>query len=60
MGGIRLAGAARAALEEADRVDAAVISARLAAEKDLARLERFRDELAEAEAEPVAGAEPAD
>jgi chromosome segregation protein len=57
----RLAGAARAARDEADRVDAAVISARLAAEKDLARLERLRDELAEAEeTEPAAGAEPAD
>jgi chromosome segregation protein len=57
----RLAGAARAARDEADRVDAAVVSARLAAEKDLARLERLRDELAEAEeTEPGAGAEPAD
>jgi chromosome segregation protein len=59
----RLAGAARAARDEADRVDAAVISARMASAKDLARLERLRDELAEAEAEetePAAGAEPAD
>ena len=59
----RLAGAARGARDEADRVDAAVVSARLAAEKDLARLERLRDELAEAEAEAaelVDGSEPAD
>jgi chromosome segregation protein len=56
----RLAGAARAGRDEADRVDAAVISARLAAAKELARLERLRDELAEAEeTEPVAGTEPA-
>ena len=47
----RLAGAARAARDEADRLDAAVTSARLAAEKDLARLEQLRGELAEAEAE---------
>ena len=47
----RLAGAARAARDEADRLDAAVTAARLAAEKDLARLEQIRDELAEAEAE---------
>ena len=47
----RLAGAARAARDEADRLDAAVTAARLAAEKDLARLEQIGDELAEAEAE---------
>ncbi|HYB46725.1 MAG TPA: chromosome segregation protein SMC, partial [Streptosporangiaceae bacterium] len=47
----RMAGAARAARDEADRLDAAITSARLAAEKDLARLEQIRDELAEAEAE---------
>jgi len=51
----RLAGAARAAREEAERVNAAITAARQAAEKDLARLERLRQELAEAE---VAAAEP--
>ena len=45
----RLAGAARAAREEAARLDAAITSARQAAEKDLARLEQLRAELAEAE-----------
>jgi chromosome segregation protein len=45
----RLAGAARAAREETDRVDAAITSARQAAEKDLARLEQLRQELAVAE-----------
>jgi chromosome segregation protein len=45
----RLAGAARAAREEAARLDATITSARQAAEKDLARLEQLRAELAEAE-----------
>jgi chromosome segregation protein len=45
----RLAGAARAAWEEAARLDGAITSARQAAEKDLARLEQLRAELAEAE-----------
>ena len=45
----RLAGAARAARDEAERFDAAITSARLAAEKDLARLEQLRAELAETE-----------
>src|SRR5581483_3451798 len=45
----RLAGAGRAARDEADRLEAAITSARLAAEKDLARLEQLRQELAEAE-----------
>jgi chromosome segregation protein len=45
----RLAGAARAARDEADRLEAAITSARLAAEKDLTRLEQLRQELAEAE-----------
>ena len=45
----RLAGAARAAREEAARLDGAITSARQAAEKDLARLEQLRAELAEAE-----------
>ena len=45
----QLAGAARAAREEAARLDNAITSARQAAEKDLARLEQLRQELAEAE-----------
>jgi chromosome segregation protein len=45
----RLAGAARAAREEAARLDNAITSAWQAAEKDLARLEQLRQELAEAE-----------
>ena len=56
----RLAGAARAAREEADRLDAAITSARLAAEKDLAKLEQLRAELAVAEAEAEEPAEPQD
>ena len=56
----RLAGAARAAREEADRLDAAITSARLAAEKDLARLEQLRGDLAEAEAEAEEPGEPRD
>jgi chromosome segregation protein len=51
----RLAGAARAARDEAERIDAAITSARRAAEKDLARLEQLRQELAEAE---IAATEP--
>jgi chromosome segregation protein len=45
----RLAGAARAAREEAARLEDTITSARQAAEKDLARLEQLRAELAEAE-----------
>jgi chromosome segregation protein len=45
----RLAGAARAAQNEAGRLDAAVTSARLAAEKDLVKLEQLRRDLADAE-----------
>ncbi len=56
----RLAGAARAAQDEAGRVEAAITAARLAAEKDLAKLERFQAELAEAEAEADLPDEPAD
>ncbi len=50
----RLAGAARAAREEAARLDATITSARQAAEKDLARLEQLRQELAEAEEQDAA------
>ncbi len=53
----RLAGAARAARDEADRVDAAITSAWQAAEKDLARLEQLRQELAVAEDEAEEPAE---
>ena len=56
----RLAGAARAAREEVDRLDAAITSARLAAEKDLVRLEQLRQDLAAAEAEATEPAEPLD
>jgi chromosome segregation protein len=56
----RLAGTARAARDEADRLDAAITSARLAAEKDLAKLAQLRQELAAAEAEAEAPAEPQD
>ena len=45
----RLAGAARAARDEAG-LDATLTSARLAAEKDLAKLEQLQQDLAEAEA----------
>jgi chromosome segregation protein len=56
----RLAGAARAARDEADRVDAAITAARQAVEKDLARLEQLRQELAEAETEAEEPDEPQD
>ena len=56
----RLAGAARAAKEEAGRVEAAITAARLAAEKDLAKLEQLQAELAEAEAEADLPDEPPD
>jgi chromosome segregation protein len=46
----RLAGAARAAQDEAGRVETAIAAARLAAEKDLAKLAQLQAELAEAEA----------
>jgi chromosome segregation protein len=53
----RLAGAARAERDEAGRLDAAITAARLAAEKDLARLEQLRNDLAEAQ---DAAQEPSD
>jgi chromosome segregation protein len=56
----RLAGAARAARDEAERFDAAITSARQAAEKDLARLEQLRRELAEAEIAADEPGEPQD
>jgi chromosome segregation protein len=56
----RLAGAARAAQNEAGRLDAAITSARLAAEKDLAKVELLRQELAEAEAVAAEPTEPTD
>jgi chromosome segregation protein len=56
----RLAGAARGARDEADRVEAAITSARLAAEKDLTRLEQLRQELGEAEAAAEEPDEPVD
>jgi chromosome segregation protein len=56
----RLAGAARAAASEAGRLDAAITSARQGGEKDLARLDQLRQELAEAEAIAAEPAEPED
>ncbi len=56
----RLAGAARAARDEASRLEAAITSARMAAEKDLARLEQLRQELAEAEGAAEEPDEPPD
>ena len=47
----RLAGAARAERDEAGRLDATITAARLAAEKDLLKLEQLQQDLAEAEAE---------
>jgi chromosome segregation protein len=47
----RLAGAARAAREEVGRLDSALQAARAAAEKDQLRLDRLRQELADAEAD---------
>jgi chromosome segregation protein len=55
----RLAGAARAAVDEADRLDAAIAAAKRAGEKDLAKLADLKRELAEAEAEEVARAQDA-
>jgi chromosome segregation protein len=54
----RLAGAARGARDEADRLDAAIEAAGRAAEKDLARLEQLRKELLDAEAEADEPDEP--
>jgi chromosome segregation protein len=54
----RLAGAARGARDEADRLDAAIEAAGRAAEKDLARLEQLRKELLDAEAEAEEPDEP--
>jgi chromosome segregation protein len=53
----RLAGAARAAQDEAGRLDDAITAARLAAEKDLARLEQLRNDLDAAE---IAAQEPSE
>ena len=55
-----LAGAARAAREEAARLEGAITAARQAAEKELARLEQLRAELAEAEEDIEEPDEPQD
>jgi chromosome segregation protein len=55
----RLAGAARAAGDEAKRLDAAIDSARRAGEKDLARLAELRQNLADAETAERAAADSA-
>ncbi|HTU74866.1 MAG TPA: chromosome segregation protein SMC [Trebonia sp.] len=54
----RLAGAARAATDEANRVDASVGAARRSADKDLAKLAQLKAELAEAEAEEARASDP--
>ena len=54
----RLAGAARAAREEADRLDGAIEAARLAAGQGLAALARLRQDLAAAEEAADEPAEP--
>jgi len=56
----RLAGAARAAREEAARLEGAITAARQAAEKELARLEQLRAELAEAAEDIEEPGEPQD
>jgi chromosome segregation protein len=54
----RLAGAARAAADEAKRIEASVGAAQRAAEKDQLKLVQLRDELAEAEAAEHGCADP--
>jgi chromosome segregation protein len=54
----RLAGAARAARDEADRLDTAIANARKQAEVGLAKLAQLRRELSDAEAELEADIEP--
>ncbi len=54
----RLAGAARAAADEARRLDAAVAAGQRSAEKDLAKLAQLTAELAEAEADELKSRDP--
>jgi len=54
----RLAGAARAALDEAKRLDASVGAAQRSAEKDQAKLAQLKADLAEAEAEEAQTRDP--
>ena len=54
----RLAGAARAAADEAKRLDASVGAALRSAEKDQAKLSQLKTELAEAEAEELRARDP--
>ena len=56
----RLAGAARAARDEADRLEGAIEAARLGAEQGLAKLARLRQDLAAAEDAADEPAEPDD
>ncbi len=56
----QLAGAARAARDEADRLDGAIEAARLGAEQGLAKLTRLRQDLAAAEDAADEPAEPDD
>ena len=54
----RLAGAARAAADEAKRLDASVGAALHSAEKDQAKHQQLKNELGEAEAEDLRGSDP--
>ncbi|TVZ06453.1 chromosome segregation protein SMC [Trebonia kvetii] len=54
----RLAGAARAAADEAKRIEASVGAAQRGAEKDQVKLVQLKDELAEAEAAELGSADP--
>jgi chromosome segregation protein len=54
----RLAGAARAAADEAKRIDASAGAAQRSAEKDQAKLSQLKGELAEAEAEEERASDP--
>jgi chromosome segregation protein len=54
----RLAGAARAAADEAKRIEASIGAAQRSAEKDQLKLVQLKDELAEAEAAELGSADP--
>src|SRR6185312_6703149 len=54
----RLAGAARAAADEAKRIEASVGAVQRGAEKDQVKLVQLKDELAEAEAAELGSADP--
>jgi chromosome segregation protein len=54
----RLAGAARAAIDEANRLDASVGAAQRSADKDLTKLAQLKSELAEAKADEARASDP--